>query len=253
MKSHNLGQYLKSLDFTPSDESVYAALIETGPTHAGELIKRTRLHRNVVYTALQHLADRKLVTEKLSKGKKLFSINSPQALADEYQKKAALAKLASELIQKQLPEKIDEITIHQGNEEYLDLLTGIIRTMPVKSTKYVLGTGGEAFMTETMLPIWKQYHKAAKERGLKIKMIGYEPQRKSIDPDIQREGIYEMRYLPQNLENPSGVHIYPEAGIILNIIYSDEQNPVTAIKMNNKKLVDGYLNLFNNLWAMGRG
>lgn len=54
------------------------------------------------------------------------------------------------------------------------------------------------------------------------------------------------------MENPSGIHIYPEVNTVLTIIYSDKNRPVTAIKMVNPSLVKGYLNLFGNLWKMGK-
>ena len=83
-------------------------------------------------------------------------------------------------------------------------------------------------------------------------MISYESQRKEIDLDKHSKKIYEIKYLPNKIENPSGLHIYPKANTILNIIYSDSSTPVTAIKIKNDKLVKGYLNLFNNFWKMSK-
>ena len=83
-------------------------------------------------------------------------------------------------------------------------------------------------------------------------MIGYESQKESIDPYVLKEGMYEVKYLPSDLENPAGVHIYPEADTVLNIIYSDTSHEVTAIKIKNKAFVQSHLNLFNNLWQRAK-
>ncbi len=243
-----LDSYLKSLDFTENEAKTYSTLLELGQSPAGPIIAKTGLHRNIIYTALEHLTLRKLVSEKQIKGKKLYSINNPEVLEHEYDEKAQTAKAFAASVQELIEAPIQEISIHQGNDEYLNLLTGIIRTLPKGATKYVLGTGGEAFMANTMRPIWKKYHKAAHQQEIKIKMLGYESQRQSIDPDVKPEGMYEVKYLPDDIENPSGLHIYPEVDTVLNIIYSDNTKPVTAIKIKDKSLVQGYLNLFNNLW-----
>jgi sugar-specific transcriptional regulator TrmB len=243
---------LLELDFSENDAVVYLALLQSGPTTAGPLISKTGFHRNIVYTSLEHLVARKLVTESLVKGKKHFSLTAPRTLREEFLHKAEVAKIAAKAIEEQLPQQLEEITIHQGNEEYLSLLTGIIKQMPQGSTKCVLGTGGEAFMANTMRPIWKEYHDVALDQKIKIRMIGYESQRHAISSDVKPMPIYQVRYLPTEMENPSGVHIYPEVKTILSIIYSDENRPVTAIKMVNSNLVKGYLNLFNNLWKMAK-
>ena len=107
-------------------------------------------------------------------------------------------------------------------------------------------------MAETMRPIWKKYHRVAKEQGIRIKMIAYESQRAAIATDVGNEGMYEVRYLPDNIENPAGTHIYPEVGVMLNIIYSTEDRPVTAIRIKNDDLARGQLNLFKNLWKMAK-
>ena len=245
-----LKSQLAGLGISANEAEVYLALAEHGPCGAGKLITATELHRNVVYTSLNHLSFRKLISESQVRGARQFALNSPSILIDEFERKSELAREVAASIAGKIRRGAQEITVHQGNEEYLALLTGVIRHMPCGSTKYVLGTGGEAFMRLTMRPIWNMYHQAAKIQGISIKMLGYENQRSVIQADVCREGIYQIRFLPNSYENPAGVHIYPEAATILNIIYSDEQSPVTAIRIKNTSLADGYMNLFQNLWQI---
>jgi sugar-specific transcriptional regulator TrmB len=249
---NNLKNNLLTLGFSTSETEVYLALLELKSSSAGPLISKTQLHRNVVYTALNHLTKRKLVSEKTIRGVKHFVLVEPLVLSEEFEKKAQLAKNVAQEILTALPRGAQEITIHQGNEEYLQLLQGLLSSMPKNSTKYVIGTGGEEFMKVTMRPIWKKYHKTARAQKINIKMISYESQREAIANDVAKESIYEVKYLPDDIENPAGIHVYPEIDTVLNIIYSDRDNPVTAIRIKNSALVQGYLNLFNNLWALGK-
>lgn len=250
MQESALKSALLDLDFRPAEVDVYIALMSLGTTPVGALISNTGLHRNVVYTALEHLVARKLVSESQIKGKKTFFLTDPSILKDEFQEKSEKAIEVAQTIQELSSQEVQEITVHQGNDEYLALLTNLIRQQTKDSTIYVLGTGGEAFMTNTMRPIWKKYHHVAKQQGILIKMISYESQRQAIATDVASEDIYEVRYLPDEIENPAGVHIYPEAHTTLNIIYSTAERPVTAIRIKNTDLVQGQLNLFNNLWQI---
>jgi predicted transcriptional regulator len=244
-------QNLEKLGLSPNDVAVYLELVKIGSSQVGPLISKTQLHRNIVYTSLDHLVALKLVAETSIRGKKTYNTASPQILAEDFLNKAELAKQVVSEIEKMAQQPVQEITIHQGNEEFILLQTSIIHSLPKGSTKYIIGTGGEEFMANTMRPVWKKYHKAAHEQHLKIKMIGYASQRSSFLEEVSREGIYDVRFIPKSVENPAGIHVYPDAGITLNIIYSDQNAPITAIKIKNAKLTQGYLNFFDNLWASG--
>ncbi|MFH1089265.1 MAG: helix-turn-helix domain-containing protein [Candidatus Uhrbacteria bacterium] len=252
MSNSSIKSALLSLGLSEHDSVVYLALAQLGATTSGPLITKTQLHRNVVYTSLEHLVDLKYVLETQERGKKRFVVADPSIITRDFEEKLTVANEVSKEISTIAELESQEISIHEGNEEYLTLLTGLIRMLPKGGTKYVLGTGGEDFMGITMRPIWKKYHKVAKNRGIKIKMIAYESQRQAIANDIEKEGIYEVCYLPDEIENPAGTHIYPEAGVILNIIYSTPNQPVTAVRIKNKNLVQGQLNLFNKLWKIAK-
>lgn len=246
-----LKENLLKLGLSNNEADVYLALLDLKTSSSGSIIKKTQLHRNVVYVSLSHLVKKGLISEKSVRGVKTFYIIEPTSFSIGFQERASLAKKVEKDIIDKIPQKNQEITVHQGNDEYLQLLTGLLESMPIKSTKYVIGTGGEDFMRETMRPIWKKYHKVARARKIKIKMISYESQKNSIEGDIKKEGMYEMKYLPDIIENPAGIHVYPEIDTVLNIIYSNSESPVTAIKIKNEALVKGYLNLFDNLWKQG--
>ena len=242
---------LERLGFSSNEALVYLSLLDNGPCGTGPLISETGFHRNVVYTALDHLISKKMIGESQVRGKKQFSVVSASYLVEDHREMAKLAEDLAQEIQMRLKLEVQEITTHTGNDEYLMLLSSIINSLPLKSVIYVLGTGGEDFMKYTMKPLWKKYHKLAREKQVKIKMIAYENQRPSLSNLGDESDMYEIKYLASSMENPVGVHVYPEAGVVLNIIYSEADKPVTAVKIKNKLLAEGYLNFFNNLWGMG--
>ncbi|MFH1029971.1 MAG: helix-turn-helix domain-containing protein [bacterium] len=72
---------LEQLRFSRSEARVYAALLDVGATTAGEVIKRSGLHRNIVYECLDKLKDRKLVSQTVKKEKKIYAFGSFHNLA----------------------------------------------------------------------------------------------------------------------------------------------------------------------------
>ena len=252
MEKNTLKNNLLLLDFTDSEGQVYLELTLAGASTTGPLIKKTGLHRNVVYTALEHLVDRKFVLESQISGKKQFSVADPDIIQQKFEKKLETAKSVSKALLEIGTHPVQEITVYEGNEAYLTLLTEQIRKIPRGGTSFILGTGGEEFMELTMRKLWKRYHKVIREQGIRIQMISYESHRKMLERDLTGEKeLYDIRFLPDNIENPSGVRIYPEAGVIINMIFSTQTQPVTAIRIKNADLVQGQLNLFENLWKMG--
>lgn len=252
MDKNSLKLALFSLGINGQEAEAYITLARLGPSTSGPIIAKTGLHRNVVYTALEHLVSRKFVLETQVHGKKQFVLADPTIISQEFSRKAETAREMAKQIEAIAKRQSQEITIHEGNEEFITLLIGLIRQLQKGSTKYVLGTGGQDFMEITMHQIWTRYHKVAHEQQLKIKMISYESQRQAIADDAKKEKIYDVRYLPDEIENPAGVHIYPDVGVILNIIYSTQDSPVTAIRIKNNQLSQAQLHLFNNLWKMGK-
>ncbi|NQV89011.1 MAG: hypothetical protein HQ488_01685 [Parcubacteria group bacterium] len=252
MNKKALKNDLLSLGLNEHESLVYLELAALGAVTSGPLIKKTGLHRNVVYTSLEHLIEKKYVLESKIKGKKQFVIADPNILKQEFIQKSEVAKDVATKISELGVHPVQEITVYEGNEAYLELLTELIRQVPRGGTSYILGTGGEEFMELTMRHLWKRYHKVIRGQGITIRMISYESHRQMLQKDLSgEEDLYDIRYLPDNIENPSGVRIYPEAGVMVNMIFSTPNQPVTAIRIKNNDLVLGQLNLFENLWLMG--
>jgi hypothetical protein len=252
-----LSSSLRSLDFSDNEAAVYLALVELTSvdepqTTAGPLVQKTGFHRNVVYTALAKLEALKLINCKIIRGRTYFAVSDPGIFEELFVEKARKAKEVARSIKNRLPQSLREITIHQGNEEYLALLSATIKSLPEGSTKFVMGTGGHLFMQQTMQPIWQAYHDLVIKKKIRIRMIGYESQRSCLEDAIRGLKMYDIRYLSDDVENPAGMHIYPPIGVSFNIIYPDNQAPVTAIRMKNESLAKSYELLFKNLWKLAK-
>lgn len=238
------------LGFSSNEIDVYLALLGKKSATGGEIIKQTGFHRNVVYTSLNHLINKKVVCEKSKNKKKYFVPETLDYLEQSISEQVEICKIANNEIKNNLSEDNNSITVYEGNDEFLRLLLSLLNKLDIGGRKYILGAGGEEFMEETMRSIWKKYHKKAEERKIKINMIAYENQKDALLKDIEKnKSLYEIKFLQGQDKNPSGIQIYPQLNTVVNIIYSDSKTNVTAIKIVSSKLTQGYLNLFNSLWS----
>jgi sugar-specific transcriptional regulator TrmB len=88
----------ESLGFSAKKNKVYLALLELGETEASTIAKKSGLKRTTVYNILPELVSEGLVVMSMSKGKKIFSIESPLRLSELVtEKQNALEKIMPDL------------------------------------------------------------------------------------------------------------------------------------------------------------
>ena len=75
-------EILQELGLSEAEAKVYLALLETGSTLAGQIIKKTGLHRGTTYQILQRLKEKGLVSSIIKGKKQYFEPASPDRLMD---------------------------------------------------------------------------------------------------------------------------------------------------------------------------
>ena len=142
-----LSNDLEGLGLNKNEATVYLALQGLGKTKAGEVIKETGLHRNLVYQALEALAGRRLLTKSTSGSVALFSPTDPIHLLDTIRE----AELTAERVIGELKEKkkiVDqEITVYEGAEGMRSFSFKNAESLKPGESIYVLGSGGSKFET----------------------------------------------------------------------------------------------------------
>ena len=80
----SITKQLEALGFYKNEAKVYLALLELGFCTTGPLIKKTGLHRNIVYESLDKLISHGLVSSTMQRGKKHFRTLSPARILKQY-------------------------------------------------------------------------------------------------------------------------------------------------------------------------
>ena len=236
---------LRKLGLTENETNVYLALLELGSTNAGEVIKKTKLHRNIVYDNLDKLIEKGLVSFVTIKNIKHFEISSSKGFREFVEKEKEEILQKEKIVGKILPqiEKLrnsskrkQEATIFKGKKGLKNILEEIIKT---KTEVLVFGTGWG--MRESMKSYYEQWHLKLRKNKVKGRILLPE----------NKKGLFLKpfiaKYLPEKNIIPSTIAIYEDR--VLNVTWGEE--PI-AVLFISEKVSKSYKNYFELLWKTAK-
>mgnify|MGYP002624831946 CR=1 FL=1 len=232
----NLQKDLLELGFSLRDTEVYLSLVKEGPCAAGPLIKDTGLHRNIIYTSLNHLIARNLVDEKIEKGKKIFSILSPEALVSDFSYKAELAKEVSEKKQKRSKITNSDLTVYKSVDDFWKQILEVAYALPEKDTVYVFGALTEGVGWRSVLQYSSEFYKLAIKRGVQFQILTSGTRRKGVRNYYKKEFgkvKAEIRYLPVGFHKRKMMIGFPVVDTLVYLFFFDDGRMLTALMFKN--------------------
>lgn len=240
-----LQKNLQKLGLSENEAKVYLALLSIGFCTTGPIIKKTGLHRNIVYETLNKLLNRGLVSLSIQKGKKHFRVLSPAKILQQEKNQFDLAQeIVPTLIKMQKTEK-QEVILYEGVEGFKNAHLDAIGQMKNNGTIYVLIAGGDKW-TAIMKDALKKFDHIRIKQKVNIKIVALENQRKSMSEQAKRT-LFEARFLKKSFENPADTAIYGDVTLIM--VYG---NPVFAIMIKNPQIAKSFQQYFNIFWEMAK-
>lgn len=246
MKKQTLAQ-LEELNLSPNEARVYLALIETGLTSAGEIIKKTRFHRSVVYETLDKLMERKLITKLTKQHIAHFQALEPDRLLQNIHRQESIAKDLIADLKTLAKTDQSEITVYEGAESYRRFWLESMERMPKGSTDYVAGSIGKEWYEVIGDKALKRYFELAQERDIRWKMIVF-------DRDDYEETFlanypgfhWQTRFIDRPFSKDGNFNVFGTESVILH----SATEPL-IIEVRNRSLVKIFQNLFDILWENG--
>jgi len=236
---------LLKLGFREHEEKVYLTLLDIGQTGAGELVKKTGLHRNIVYETLDKLIVKKLALKVYKKKVAQFRVTDPQRIIEEQKSNLSLAeKIIPELIKRS--KNKNDIIIWDGIEGFRNFSITMLEKMDRGTVLHVLGAIGNRWYELMGDKDYKTYVRLTKEKKIRWKMVTFE---KDVDLDIRaakETGLVEARSLHQTYTAPANMLIWDDY-----IALQTFTEPYSVVEIKNKSLAEAYLNYFNALWEQG--
>lgn len=227
---------LKEAGLTENESRVYLALIDLGPSMAGQVARKTGMHRRTVYDTTETLIKKGLVGYILKNNRRLFQASNPERILDIIKEKQdLLSPFIIELNAKygKTREK-EETNFYKGKEGLKTVFEDQLNSREI----LILGASPKAY--EVLQFYFKWYDKTRKEKKIRARII-------ATDRRIKRIPLAEIKYLPEKYANPVSVNIYGDKTAI--ILWAKEP---MAIVIKNKEISEGYRNYFELMWQIAK-
>ncbi len=229
---------LEEYGLTGKESMIYTILLEYEELNASQIAKYTKINRSVVYSHLESLIDKGLVSYFVKNNVKYFKAANPESLIQYLkEKQEKLQSIIPRLkeVKKNKQEEV-KVELYRGTEGWITILKDIIRH---KEEVFILGYQGEP---EEILPAYtQQYIKQINKEKIREKILSVRGAKISI-------GRYsEVKYLPREFEIPSTTVIYGDKIVIA--IYT---KPYFAIVVKSRDVAESYKRFFELLWKLCR-
>ena len=243
-------EILREAGLTHNEAIVYKALLELGPSLAGQISRKTGLHRRTVYDTTEMLIKKGLIGYILKNNRRLFQASPPQRFLD-------IIKEKENIINEILPEMLsfyqktqekEETNFYKGRQGLKTVFEDQIQTK-----KEILVLGASPLAYEILQFYFKWFDKRRKEHKIKTRIIFNKTEkaekiRKTEKQKKPRIPLAEIRYLPQKYTSPLAVNIY---GNKVAIILWSKENPF-AIVIKNPEISEGYKKYFELMWKIAK-
>src|SRR3989338_8645462 len=179
---------LEEIGLAGKEAKVYIALLEKGPSLAGEITKASGVNRTNVYDALDKLTQKGLASYIITANRKCFQAAEPKRfmlyLEDKQKqlehKKKLFNKILPELqTRKKLSKQPQEATLYKGRKGLQSITEDVLNTK-----KDLLVFGAEGKLVEIFKHYAEQWHKRRAAANITIKIIFNEKikQKKTASP-----------------------------------------------------------------------
>jgi len=233
---------LQKLNLSQNEIITYQSLVSSkGSSSAGDIIKISNLHRNIVYDSLSHLEKKGLVQETRKDKKKFFTLIAPEKLKDIY-KNGLEESLRLEKIIARLPLLANhEVKIYEGSRAWQEAWQGVMNRLKAGESFSTLGMAGDPWvrlMGDTFVP----YEQWAEKNNILDKIISQKHLQKEIESH-QSSNIREIRYLDIDLDAHVSIEIFSD-----RVFFEIYDEPETLIEVKSLGLTKSMSVYFNLLW-----
>jgi len=234
-------EILRNAGLTDLEIEVYLTIIDLGSCLAGEITRKTGIHRRTVYDAIERLIEKGLVSYIKTNNRKYFEAYPPRKLLEILKEKENLLKEAIPELEKrfEFSKEKKETLFFRGKQALKTVFDDQI--LEGKEVLVIASTVDVDRILEYYFP---KFNVQRKEKNIRMKMLFSESLKGN--KIIKRIPLAEIRYIPKHDSNVS-TNIY---GDKVSIVTWGE-NP-TAILIKEKAIADAYRNYFWLLWQIAK-
>lgn len=243
---------LREAGLTEGEVKAYLALLEIGSSTTGPIIEKTGIARSIIYTILEKLIQKGLVSVIIKEKTKYFQAANPRKILDylderenKFEKnKKEIEKLLPELLSRKQTKK-SETTMYFGLKgirtahENLYLKLG-------KDEEYCF-LGIPAFQPEEQHMYWKRDHQRRIKTGIKCRLLFNKDTNFNVLKNRNSYKGSEARYMPTDIKTPAAFLIYKDT---ITIILQHAET--LAIEIVNQSIADSFKAYFEEFWKKSK-
>jgi sugar-specific transcriptional regulator TrmB len=236
---------LIKLGFEGHQSEIYLALVDLGQCGAGDLVKKTGIHRNIVYETLDRLITKRLVVKVLQKSLFQYRITDPAKILEDQKINLDIAESIIPEIQKRSENKSDFL-VWDGIEGFRNFRLTCMESIKPKGTIYVLGAIGGDRWGEIMGSKYNTVERIRLKKEVEYRMITYK--RDDFDAKMMKKHLhYNVRMIENSFQPLANVMIWED-----NIALQSYTEPISVMQIKNKNMAEAYLNYFEIMWKIGK-
>lgn len=245
---------LDSIGLTSGESKTYLALLDLGLSTVSPISKKADVSLSKVYSILDKLIKKGLVTSITKNNTKYFNAASPERIIDYLEEKKKDISEKEEEIKKILPKLKNKITntekpiaeVYEGVKGIKTFFDNILRETKKGDIIYALGIPRE--VSENYMGFFR---KDWNRRRIKLKVrniVLYNFDARSIGAKSSKANFINVKYLPKDLQTPSWIQIYND---VVATVYMGEENPVCVV-IRDENISKSYRSHFNFLWKVSK-
>lgn len=248
---------LVKLGLTEGEASVYLALLESGPSTVGPIVKRAGVAYSNVYEILERLIKKGLVSFIIKSKTKHFQAAEPIGLHDYIEKKEKEIRNEKRIVEKLIPE-LTQLSKMKGEKLLAEVFTGMkgLRTVYNKVLEGYEDGDDYAFFYDPsesrdivdrfFLNFEKKVYKPRNiiMRGIVSKDFYYlsNYMKKS---EMVKKGLWDVRYV--DFPFPGNIDIFKDRLLIVSW-----SGPIIAILIHSYDISAKFLKYFESVWKIAK-
>ncbi len=247
VKRMDIEKSLISLGLSKNAASVYIDLLGRGISQAGPIVKATKLHRMLVYNAIDELSAEGIVLVQRKKNIKMFTAVSPEIFLERSEKILAMTKSIIPMLDKLQTKANDLIDVRTliGEEGFRKNLEDIIDSASKQSDRTIRIIGGakDTDFYKAVGNWYEEYLQLLADKSIKKLLLAPTSYSNMFKRKFAEEDRTLLRVLPDGLTSPIYTRITDE--MVAIEIY---EPTLTVIQIRNKAIARGYRDSFDLLW-----
>ncbi|NQZ85139.1 MAG: hypothetical protein HRU03_05465 [Nanoarchaeales archaeon] len=238
---------LKHLGLNNNEIEIYLLLLKQNNLTGQQIRKISNIANSRVYSCLDSLISKGIVTYQITPKHKIFSALPPSTLVDIAEsRKREIESIIPELKELESNSSIKtKSAVYEGLSGFKTAFYNMANLCSENETISIIGFSNQAYKNEKLKYILKNVNKISIKKKHKFKMI-LDSDNNMFAKDRTQEKITELRFMPKGFVSPAAIDIFEDKVYI----FMWSENPYVFM-IQNEEIAKGFKIYFNFLWNMG--